>query len=398
MRAPTIGSLPHALALAIVAGALARAPVAGAQPSRPSASDLERARTLDHEGARAFREGRYNDAIRYFDGAYKLGAPSIELWNIARCHLKLDEPEEASKGLERFLAQPDLTAEDRAEARSQLAELHRRRSTLTVTSSPSGAEAFVDGRPVGRTPTSSVLLPGEHAVVVRRGRVVVHEERVTARFGRAVIVDAQIPVASTAVVERSVARFESTAQLGLFWSWLGRFPGPAHPAGLLGVGYVLHDGERVVVVLGVRASLTEDTWGDAVGAAATGTVGPQGTCTLPSTFEGTALSAFFDGTLGYRVSRRLRLDADFGFGVAGYFADKVGGDVFQPSCSPAPGVTTAMLLGGSVSYAVTPALRITAAPLWFELQPAFYGARSTPIDAAGPWVRYGGGLGVALDL
>jgi len=43
-------------------------------------------------------------------------------------------------------------------------------------------------------------------------------------------------------------------------------------------------------------------------------------------------------------------------------------------------------------------LRAVLAPLWFEAQPAFYGVRSSPIDASGPWLRLGAGLGVAVDL
>ena len=95
-------------ALAIIAAIAMHASNGAADSERASTQDLGRARLLDHQGARAFKEGRYNDAILYFDEAYKLGAPSSELWNIARCHLKLDEPAEASKALERYLAETDL--------------------------------------------------------------------------------------------------------------------------------------------------------------------------------------------------------------------------------------------------------------------------------------------------
>src|ERR1700712_2107052 len=65
-------------------------------PEKDAASrDLERARVLDQQGVRAYKEERYNDAIRYFVEARKLGGPSSELWNIAKCHVHLDQPEEA---------------------------------------------------------------------------------------------------------------------------------------------------------------------------------------------------------------------------------------------------------------------------------------------------------------
>jgi hypothetical protein len=34
----------------------------------------------------------------------------------------------------------------------------------------------------------------------------------------------------------------------------------------------------------------------------------------------------------------------------------------------------------------------------FELQPAFRGTRTTPIDTSTPWIRLGGGIGLAVDL
>src|ERR1700722_7033228 len=102
----------------------------GAEPSRPAAlpDDLERARTLDQQGVRAFREGRYNDAIRYFEEAFRLGGPSSELWNIARCDVKLDDPEAASVALDSYLAGSDLSPEDRASAKRELDDLRRRPS------------------------------------------------------------------------------------------------------------------------------------------------------------------------------------------------------------------------------------------------------------------------------
>ncbi|MDF2695457.1 MAG: Thiol-disulfide isomerase, partial [Labilithrix sp.] len=83
----------------LVAGA------AGAQPQPGHGKDeLARARALDREGAKAYGEGRYNDAIRYFEEAYRLGGPAFELWNVAKCHLRLDQPEQAAEMLERYLS------------------------------------------------------------------------------------------------------------------------------------------------------------------------------------------------------------------------------------------------------------------------------------------------------
>jgi tetratricopeptide (TPR) repeat protein len=70
-------------------------------PSAParSAEDLARARVLDQQGTKAFVDGRYNDAIRYYEEAYRLGGPPFELWNIAKCYVRLDQPEQATEML-----------------------------------------------------------------------------------------------------------------------------------------------------------------------------------------------------------------------------------------------------------------------------------------------------------
>ena len=142
LKVPSFGSFPRgryssrgamrarlilACSLAAWAGVLAHdaraddatpTPTPTATPAAtPTASDVEQARGLDREGARAFREGRYNNAVRFFQDAYKLGAPDVELWNIARCYLKLDEPEEASRALTEYLARPDLSPQDRSQRR-----------------------------------------------------------------------------------------------------------------------------------------------------------------------------------------------------------------------------------------------------------------------------------------
>src|ERR1700722_4044466 len=81
--------------------------------------DLARARVLDQQGVRAYREERYNDAIRFFEEARKLGGPATEIWNIAKCHVRMDEPEEATKYLEEYLELKGLSPGERGDAEQQ---------------------------------------------------------------------------------------------------------------------------------------------------------------------------------------------------------------------------------------------------------------------------------------
>ncbi len=160
---------------------------------RSGAADLDAARELDQEGVRAFREGRFADAARYFHSSYRLGGPSSELWNIARCRERMDDPEGASAALDQYLAQRDLGAADRAEAEREAAALRARPSVLTVTTIPAGASVVIDGRQTaGPTPVSVEIRPGPHTIVVRRDGFAPQARPLEARFGRAVIVSLEL--------------------------------------------------------------------------------------------------------------------------------------------------------------------------------------------------------------
>jgi hypothetical protein len=345
---------------------------------------------------RAFREGHYNDAIRYFTEALKLGGPSSELWNIARCHVKLDEPEAATEALERYLARSDLSPDDRAQARRELDEIARRPSTVTIASSPTGAFVAVDGKRIGRTPTSVDVPAGEHVVAVQREGSPPHLERIVARYGRAVIVDARFDGAGGSGVEGGVAVtrprwFTASLEAAGLFSKLGSVGGPIHAAALLSVAYVAYERRGIDIEAGARLTVTDDTWDDTVHA-------PGLFCGLEGSETRAALGVFADGAVGYRPLPRLRVGGDAGFGFASEPSSSLGGDVFVPSCNASPGIVPAGHFGLDVSYSVLPALRLVASPIVFEVLSAFSGARAAPIDATGVWFRVGAGLGVAVDL
>jgi PEGA domain len=361
-----------------------------------SADDLVRARVLDQQGVRAFREGHYNDAIRYFTEALKLGGPSSELWNIARCHVKLDESEAASEALERYLSRNDLSPDDRAQARRELEEIARRPSTVTIASSPTGAFVAVDGKRIGRTPISADVPAGEHVIAVQREGSPPHLEHIVARYGRAIIVDARFGGAGDSGGEGGVASTRSnwfTASLeaaGLF-SKLGSVGGPIHAGALVSAAYVAYERHGVDIEAGARLTITDDSWDNTVHA-------PALACGLGGSETRAALGVFADGAVGYRPLPRLRIGGDAGFGFASEPSSALGGDVFVPSCQASPGIVPAGHFGADVSYSVLPTLRLVASPIVFEVLSAFGGARSVPIDATGAWIRVGAGLGVAVDL
>jgi hypothetical protein len=157
--------------------------------ARHGRPDLEAARELDQQGVRSFREGRYGDAIRYFGAAYRLGAPSSELWNVARSRERMDDVEGAAASLEQYLAQRDLGLQDRAEAERELQALRARPSVLTVTTVPAGALVMLDGKQAaGPTPISIEVHAGPHTLSIRRDGYSTEVRPLEARLGRAVIV------------------------------------------------------------------------------------------------------------------------------------------------------------------------------------------------------------------
>jgi hypothetical protein len=186
--------------LAVLALLAATACVAGGRPTdlgaegaRRGSPDVEAARELDQEGVRAFRESRWADALRYFRASYRLGGPPSEVWNMARCRERLDDPEGAARDIDQYLANKDLSPQDRAEGERELQALRSRPSTLTVTTRPSGAVVTVDGRQTtGPTPVSVEIPPGSHTIAVRRDGYTTETRPLEARFGRAVIVSLEL--------------------------------------------------------------------------------------------------------------------------------------------------------------------------------------------------------------
>ncbi len=379
--------------------------------------DLERARVLDQQGVRAYKEERYNDAIRFFEEAFRIGGPPSELWNVAKCRLRLDDPEGAAKEIEKYLSQSGLSANDRAEAEQQLREIEHRPSTLAVESSPGGATVYIDGKrnaPAGTTPATISVAPGSHKVSIERAGYEPYEKSVDAKYGRSIIVDAQLAhgdtplVATTASPEKTKGneqerdherggphRLILEGELGAQFPRFGSIGGSGNVAGFLALSYVVVDASRLIVSVGARGMLTSDSWGNTVGAPNTS---PNCGAAIPTSEGATAVSAFVTGGLGWRATSRWRVGGDFGLGFATYSAGEVGGDLFIPSCSPTPGTKPAVYLGGEVSYAFSREMRLVLSPVILEAQPAFAGTRATPKDASGVWLRYGVAAGLAFDL
>ncbi len=396
--------------------------LATAATAAPTSDEVARARVLDQQGVKAYKDGRFNDAIRYFSEAFKLGGPASELWNIAKCHLRLDEPDQASDAYDRYLMQQGLTPQDKAEAREELEELKRRRSTLTVASAPSRATVYLDGRrgeAAGTTPFSVQLAPGTHKVEIELAGHKPFANDVEARYGRAIIVDAQLErdpnrtatptappdkpdktdkgnKAGAATPETGAERrLTAKAELGVVFSKLGSASEGGRVGFTLSGAYWLLDAPRWSVGAGLLLHITSDAWHNAIAAPSTG---PGCTTTISNDEAATEIAGYGIGVFSYLLMPRLRVGADAGLGMAGYSAGALGGDLFYPTCQPSAGLQVAARLGVEASYAFVQHVRATLTPLALQVHPSYSGARPAPVDATGAWVRFGLGLGVAVDL
>jgi hypothetical protein len=375
---------------------------------RSKTPDLVRARELDVLGVRAFKDGRYRDAIRFFTEAYRLGAPSSELWNIARCRKKLDEPEEEIEAIKEYLAQQDLSTEERAEATKELGEVRGRHSTVSIDSSPSGGVVLIDGRRVGgsgTTPLSVSVAPGTHKIRVEKRGAGAYETEVDAKYGRAVIVTAALeptdddagpngdPRRKPAASAPSDRRIAISLEGGYFVPRLSGYSAPLAPSLHLAARYAFVLTPTAFAQAGVRLGWTQDRW-------ASGTLAepsPTG-CTLPRSFVANDLSVLAVVGGGVRLGARTRLGGELGLGLDALTGSEAGGEVFAPTCTPSFGARVLGHASLEASYAIVPALRVVLSPVVFQIHPAFSGTRSAPVDTTGAWWRIGSAVGLAVDL
>jgi hypothetical protein len=356
---------------------------------------LDRARALDQQGVRAFQQGRYRDAIRFFREALR-GGPASELWNIAKCHLKLDEPQEADAVLGKYLERSDITAEDRREAEQLRHEIRSRPSPVTILSTPLGARVDIDGRMVGTTPITVEVQPGEHIVMIKHPAHGAREEIVEARWGRGVIVQAELGEGDGGARSRTVARARRLAiEIGAGPSFprYADLGGTGLPHGYVGVTYALAATRRLSIGAGLRFGL----WGDAWSNSANQTNAPPGcTAPLPNDFSAAELAGHVLGVLALDLAERWRAGLELGLGIAGTTAgSRVGGDVYDASCAASQSAEPSFHGGLDVSMRVAAPLRLVVRPITIDLHPSYDGARAA---SRGVWMRVGLAAGVAFDL
>ncbi|MCC6216022.1 MAG: hypothetical protein IT376_14240 [Polyangiaceae bacterium] len=154
---------PLVLAAALGLGALAPAP-AWAQSAEPDPATAADARRFFDVAQKAFDEGRYVDAARAFEEAFRIKPHPFPLINAGDAWEKAGEYAMAARIFQRVLELEQSTDQDRTDAIERLARLKPQLGLIELKGKPSvkvkvGADEFHGGQRV-------YVFPGEHKVVL----------------------------------------------------------------------------------------------------------------------------------------------------------------------------------------------------------------------------------------
>lgn len=152
------------------------APVWAQQTEDELAAEAAKKAKLHYQrGTEAYSVGRYLDAIRELEEAYRLSGESVLLFNIAKSYEKLEEFPQAIRHLRDYLdLTPLLSDEDRASVETTIKSLEEKRIAalpeLTIRTTPEGAKVALDEQDniVGETPYKARIEPGQHKVYLEK--------------------------------------------------------------------------------------------------------------------------------------------------------------------------------------------------------------------------------------
>ena len=120
-------------------------------------------------GNRAYAKRDYDAALASYFLSYRLVPNRNVLFNIARCYEAIDRLDEAYRYWNDLFVDPSLPDADRRDVKQALARLGSKVALVTITSTPAGAELYVDRKDLGsrgRTPQTIAVAPGSHTLLL----------------------------------------------------------------------------------------------------------------------------------------------------------------------------------------------------------------------------------------
>jgi hypothetical protein len=143
-----------------------------AQAQSSSEAAATRAAQLEHRTAvRAYADGRYAEAVEHFAAADRLQPNPAFSFNIAKAYDAQGDVAHALSAYREYLRRAKRPA-DMELVTQRIQELalllgERGLQQLTVRSTPPGAAVFLESEPIGVTPVTLEVPPGQHALKLR---------------------------------------------------------------------------------------------------------------------------------------------------------------------------------------------------------------------------------------
>jgi hypothetical protein len=121
-------------------------------------------------GLALVQRGDLDSAAEEFEEAYRISPNYLVLYNLGQAYVALGKPIEAVRAFENYLelGADRITAARREEIEDLVRLSNKRIGHVSFAVDPSGGEVFVDGRAVGKVPSSNpvALVVGTHGVTV----------------------------------------------------------------------------------------------------------------------------------------------------------------------------------------------------------------------------------------
>jgi tetratricopeptide (TPR) repeat protein len=180
-----------------------------ARAADPPGGDLELAKAHFHTGEIYYERGRYPDAAREFEEAYRLSQRAELLYNMGKSYDGQGDHAKALGAYRRFLAAVKQSP-DRPVVQQRVEALAKLVGRVTIKASVDGASVLLDEVPVGQTPFQNAfeVNPGGHKVVVSAEGHRTWKGPFVAAPGGEVMVDAKLESLVKVQVVRQVVEVE----------------------------------------------------------------------------------------------------------------------------------------------------------------------------------------------
>jgi tetratricopeptide (TPR) repeat protein len=188
-----------------------------AQAAEPGA-DVELAKAHFRTGEIYYERGRFPDAAREFEEAYRLSGRPELLYNMGKAYDGSSDAARALKAYRRFLAQVQQSP-DRPWVNGRVEQLGKIVGRLAISSTVDGSTVKLDGAELGQTPLHEPVEvnPGSHDIEVGHEGYTTWRHKVVATPGQVSDVAGE-PKAVVQIVE---VEKKSTPVYKKWWLWTG---------------------------------------------------------------------------------------------------------------------------------------------------------------------------------